>query len=87
MLGFDWDNDSGRFNPDVHYRLYYSHTERGGGAVVICVQDSDYNDYDRGCFIGSQSWKNERDAEAALEKLKEDAVKILGGKRVVTYEY
>jgi len=53
------------FRTDVHYRLFNSH--RGEGGVVICVQDFDYYDYDNSRLIGDHSFKDEAEAERALE--------------------
>lgn len=76
MFGYRRELDRARYNPDVHYRLYLSH--RGEGAVVICVQDFDYYDYEEDRFIGYESFETEAAAEAALAKIREDAAKILG---------
>lgn len=76
MFGYRRELDRARFNSGVHYRLYLSpHSE---GAVVICVQDFDYYDYDDDRFIGYESFDTEEAAEVALAKVREDAAKILG---------
>lgn len=76
MFGYRPELDPARHNPDVHYRLYLS--RRDEGAIVICVQDFDYYDYDDDRFIGYESFKIEAEAEAALAKAKDDAAKMLG---------
>lgn len=76
MLGYDPDTDFHRFNPRVHYRLYLS--PRNEGAVVICVQDFDYYDYDPNRFLSNEAFTNEADAEAALDKIRDEAAKVLG---------
>lgn len=75
MFGYRRELDRARYNPDVHYRLYLSHDE---GAVVICVQDFDYHNYDDNRFIGYESFETEEAAEVALAKVREDAAKVLG---------
>jgi hypothetical protein len=64
MLGYDATQDSNRYNPDVHYRLYWS--KRSRSLVVICVQDFDYFDYDDSCFIDYAAYDTQADADAAL---------------------
>lgn len=63
----DWDNDPHRSNGDVHYRLYMSH--RGHRAVVICVQDFDYVDYDARRIMSTDAWATEAEAERAYAAL------------------
>lgn len=70
MLGYDPDSDHHRFNPRAHYRLYLSH--RGEGAIVICVQDFDYGDYDLNRILSNEAWDSEAEAEAACAKLRAD---------------
>lgn len=77
MFGYDPAQDPARHNSDAHYRLYLS-PQQGEGAVVICVQDFDYRDYEDDRFIGYQSFATEAEAQAALAKVKDDAARVLG---------
>lgn len=61
----DWNGDPHRHNPDVHYRLYAG----TNGPTVICVQDSDYIDYDARCILSPDAWDTEGAAEQALAML------------------
>jgi hypothetical protein len=76
MFGYDPALDPARHNPGVHYRLYLS--PHGEGAVVICVQDFDYRDYEDARFLSYESFTTEAEAQDALARLKADAAKVLG---------
>lgn len=56
---------------DVHYRIIYRKSENL--AVVACVQDFDYYDYDE--FIGDVRFAHEDDAERAAKKINKIGVK------------
>ncbi len=60
----DWDGDSHRFNPNVHYRLYLSSVT--GLAGAICVQDFDYPGYDARLILHPDAWATEAEAEGVL---------------------
>lgn len=62
----DWLDDPGFYNGDAHYRLYLN---KLGAYSVICVQDSDYMDYDARMILYPESWDLESDAEKFLFKV------------------
>ena len=74
MLGYDPFKDMNRYNPDVHYRLYWSN--RTQSLVVICVQDFDYHDYYDDHFVDYVGHATEVDANRALVLFKHDLARL-----------
>lgn len=79
MLGYDATEDMARYNPNVHYRLYWS--KRTNSLVVICVQDFDYPDYDDDCFVNYAAYTTEADADVALTQFLTHVMLIAAAQR------